>query len=104
MNAARPVLVSDEVGCALDLVQDGDQGYVFPARDVTALTECLSRILSSPETAARMGERARERMRSWSFEEDVRGLRAALAYVTRKACAGPHDSVSSAPFIVQQAE
>jgi hypothetical protein len=31
-----------------------------------------------------MGQRALERIRSWSFEEDVRGLRHALAAVTKK--------------------
>jgi hypothetical protein len=31
-----------------------------------------------------MGDAARERMKTWSFEEDVRGLRAALAQTTGK--------------------
>jgi len=31
-----------------------------------------------------MGEAARRRIASWSFEEDIQGLRHALAYTTRK--------------------
>jgi hypothetical protein len=31
-----------------------------------------------------MGEAAKKRMATWSFEEDIRGLRAALAHTTRK--------------------
>jgi glycosyltransferase involved in cell wall biosynthesis len=36
-----PVIVSDAVGAAADLVRDGVNGRVFPAGDVAALTEAL---------------------------------------------------------------
>ncbi len=84
MNAARPIIVTDEVGCQRDLITPGVEGEVFPAGDIPALAEALRRVLSTPEHAHRMGQRALERIRSWSFEEDVVGLRHALAEVTRK--------------------
>ncbi len=84
MNAGRAVIVSDDVGCQPDLITDGVEGAIFPARDVAALTDALHRVLATPETAAAMGQRALERIQSWSFEEDVRGLRRALAEVTGK--------------------
>ena len=52
MNAGRAVIVSDEVGCQPDLVEDGVEGCVFPAGDVAALTDALRRVLATPETAA----------------------------------------------------
>jgi glycosyltransferase involved in cell wall biosynthesis len=84
MNAGRAVIVSDEVGCQADLVEDGVEGCVFPAGDVAALTEALRRVLATPETAAAMGMRALATIEEWNFEEDVRGLRRAIAQVTRK--------------------
>jgi glycosyltransferase involved in cell wall biosynthesis len=84
MNAGRPVIVSDDVGCQPDLIADGVEGCVFPAGDVAALTDSLRRVLATTETAMRMGERGLKRIRAWNFEEDVRGLRLALASVTRK--------------------
>ena len=87
MNAGRAVIVSDEVGCQRDLITDGVEGAVFPAGDVEALTGALRRTLASPEIAAEMGRRALERIDAWNFEEDVRGLRRALAAVTRKITA-----------------
>ena len=84
MNAARPVIVTDEVGCQRDLITPGVEGEVFPAGDVSALADALRRVLTTPERAHTMGQRALERIRSWSFEEDVTGLRRALAEVTRK--------------------
>jgi glycosyltransferase involved in cell wall biosynthesis len=82
MNAGRAVIVSDEVGCQPDLVTDGVEGCVFPAGDVTALTNALRRVLATPETAAEMGRRAQERIRDWGFEQDLRGLKQALLEVT----------------------
>ncbi len=87
MNAGRAVIVSDEVGCQPDLVDDGVEGCVFRGRDVAGLTDALRRVLATPETAAAMGQRGLKKIRTWSFEEDVRGFREAIAYVTRKITA-----------------
>jgi glycosyltransferase involved in cell wall biosynthesis len=88
MNAGRAVVVSDDVGCQPDLVEDGVEGCVFPVGDVSALTEALRRVLATPETAEVMGRRALAKIQTWDFEEDVRGLRRAIAQVTRKIAAG----------------
>ena len=87
MNAGRAVIVSDDVGCQPDLITDGVEGYVYPVGDVNALTEALRRILNSPEATAEMGRRALEKIRTWSFEEDVYALRSAIAQVTHKITA-----------------
>ena len=84
MNAGRAVIVSDEVGCQSDLITDGVEGAIFPAGDVHALADALRRVLATPETSAEMGRRAQDRIRHWSYEEDIRGLRRALAAVTEK--------------------
>jgi glycosyltransferase involved in cell wall biosynthesis len=81
MNAARPAIVSDDVGCGPDLIENGVNGCIYPVGDVGALADALRRVLETPGAAERMGQRAGERIRSWSFEEDVRGLRQALASV-----------------------
>jgi glycosyltransferase involved in cell wall biosynthesis len=81
MNAARAVVVSDDVGCAPDLIEDGVNGCIYPVGDVGALARALCRVLETPGAAEAMGQRAFERIQSWSFEEDVRGLRQALEHV-----------------------
>jgi glycosyltransferase involved in cell wall biosynthesis len=79
MNAARPVIVSDQVGCHPDLVHNGENGYVFPALNVQALAECLRRLLDDPATRASMGEKSLRLVQQFSFEQDIAGLRQALA-------------------------
>ncbi len=74
MNAGRAIIVSDEVGCEPDLVSDGDNGCVFPARDVAALTDALERVLASALTYRAMGERSLTRIQSFNFEANVQEL------------------------------
>jgi glycosyltransferase involved in cell wall biosynthesis len=79
MNAGRAVIVSDEVGCQPDLVVDGENGCVFPAGNVAALTAALERVLADPQTCRSMGVRSLERIQEFSFDRDVEGLMHAFA-------------------------
>lgn len=84
MNAGKPVIISNDLGCQPDLVTNGVEGYVFPVGDVDALTEALRKILATPETAEEAGRRALEKINTWSFEENIHGLRQAIASLTHK--------------------
>jgi glycosyltransferase involved in cell wall biosynthesis len=83
MASGLPVIVTNEVGSAIDLVRQGENGYVYPMGDIPALKNALAAVLV-PGAAKVMGQRSRERMSTWSFREDVEGLRAALVSVTRR--------------------
>lgn len=82
MNAARPVIVTDEVGAALDLVRDGENGFIYPATNIDGLHSALVRAIEDPAKTAEMGQRALQRVNEWDFEADVSGLLSALHYVT----------------------
>lgn len=81
MNAGRAIVVSDEVGCQRDLVTDGVNGRVFPARNVPALRAALQDLINDPDKRREMGRRSLERINHWSFEEDIRGIREALHHL-----------------------
>jgi glycosyltransferase involved in cell wall biosynthesis len=81
MNAARPVIVSDDVGCAPDLVQDGVNGCIYPTSDIDALSQALKRILASPASVEAMGANAYHRIQQWGLEQDVKGIRNALQHL-----------------------
>ncbi len=82
MNAGKPVVVSDRVGAGPDLVEDGVNGFVFPARDVAALADRLRKLIDNPEHRAAMGARSLEKVAQLGFDADRDGLLAALAAVT----------------------
>lgn len=74
MNAGRAVIVSDEVACAVDLVASGENGVVYPARDVEALAEALTQVLSDPNRLREMGEKSLERISRWGIEQTALGI------------------------------
>jgi glycosyltransferase involved in cell wall biosynthesis len=81
MNAARAIVISDQVGCGPDLIHDGVNGFVFPAQNVDALSHVLRRFLDEPGLAHPMGKKAAETIATNNFQQDVEGLRRALAFV-----------------------
>ena len=87
MNAGRAVIVTDDVGAQPDLVTNGVEGFVYPVGDVDALTEALRTVLETPGLAERMGRAGLERISRWSFDEDIEGLRHAVAELTKKISA-----------------
>lgn len=74
----KPVIVSDHVGCARDLVRPGKNGLVFRAKDVDALAGCLEKALSDPERLARWGRNGRRLVERYSYATAARGLCRAL--------------------------
>ena len=80
MNAGRPVIVSDQVGCQQNLVQIGGNGYVVKAGDRQSLVQALHDVLGN-EAWRRMGAESLQIIRRYSFEENVCGLRRALQSV-----------------------
>jgi glycosyltransferase involved in cell wall biosynthesis len=65
LACGRPVLVSDRVGCAPDLV-NGTYGAVFPSNDLSALTRTLGELINNPELRSDMRRTASEH--AWSFD------------------------------------
>lgn len=82
MNAGRPVIVSEGVGCQTDLVTHGVEGLVFPVGSIEALCHALMQIFATRGLVQEMGAAASKRISGWGFEEDVSGLRRAIAAAT----------------------
>ena len=73
-----PLVLSERVGAAHDLLRDGENGFLVPAEDVTAAADALRR-LRDPDLRRRMGERSRELVRGWSYDASVAAFLAATS-------------------------
>lgn len=73
-----PLIVSDIVGSAVDLVQVGKNGYVFPMGDVDALTKAMEELARDPVRRAAFGKKSREIVEGYSYEKDVEGIKKVL--------------------------
>lgn len=78
MNGACAVVVSDECGCAEDLIDDAC-GRVVPAGKADALAAALADILADEGRAQSMGRASRARVAEWTYDLDVQGLKRALS-------------------------
>jgi glycosyltransferase involved in cell wall biosynthesis len=68
MHAGLPVVASSAVGAAAGgLVRDGRNGLVVPERDERALAVAIRRLVDDPSMAARLGEQARDDVRSFNY-------------------------------------
>lgn len=78
MASGLPVLVSRGVGCASDLVVEGENGYGFDPRDAGKLAGLMGRVAGKGEgELAAMGEASRRIIAEWGPDRFARGLKAA---------------------------
>ncbi|WP_245999587.1 glycosyltransferase family 4 protein [Paraflavitalea soli] len=75
MASGLPVLASDKVGGAVDLIQQGQNGYIFPHGNVEQLHKHLLNISTKP---ALMGQHSEEIIRSWNFSAIVNSIQSTL--------------------------
>jgi glycosyltransferase involved in cell wall biosynthesis len=81
MACGRPVLVSDRVGCATDVIEP-TCGRVFPANNLPALEKAMDELIENPDNLRQMGRAAAARGRSF----DVAVTEAALVAAVERVC------------------
>jgi glycosyltransferase involved in cell wall biosynthesis len=79
MNFGLPVIASDHVGCAADLVLEGRTGAVVPHNDTRRLAETIERMVIDEPGRRAMGRHARELVDRYSIAAAADGIIAACA-------------------------
>ncbi len=73
MACRRAVLVSSACGCAVDLIETSINGYVFKNDQLNDLVDKMS-LLSDKEAAAKIGERASDKIMDWNYEKIIKAV------------------------------
>jgi len=73
-----PLVLSDRVGAAHDLLRDGENGVLVPVNDVSAAARALRRLASDPLARVTYGARSREIAAVWGYEPSVDAFREAV--------------------------
>jgi glycosyltransferase involved in cell wall biosynthesis len=81
MACGLPAIVSDQVGSAVDLVRDGNTGFVHGCGDVPGLARLLAGCAGNPGQLEVMGASARNLVEGYNFDRVVSGIESALSYV-----------------------
>jgi glycosyltransferase involved in cell wall biosynthesis len=79
-----PLVLSDHVGAALDLLRGGENGFLVPVDEPAAAAAALRKLAASSELRRRMGERSRELIRGWGYEPSVESFVAAVREATAR--------------------
>jgi glycosyltransferase involved in cell wall biosynthesis len=77
-----PLVLSDRVGAAPDLLRDGENGILVPAGDVAAATGALARLAGDDPLRERMGARSRELVQGYGYGPSLDNLLAAVREAT----------------------
>jgi glycosyltransferase involved in cell wall biosynthesis len=77
-----PLVLSEQVGAARDLLRDGENGFLVPVGDVDAAADALTRLSTDPGLRERMGAGSRELVRGFGYGPSVDNLLAAVREAT----------------------
>lgn len=69
MACGRAVLVSNKVGCATDLVENGKNGYIFEAGNSADFQNKLAEIIHNKEFIEQAGQYSQKQITEWNFEK-----------------------------------
>jgi glycosyltransferase involved in cell wall biosynthesis len=78
-----PIIASNRVGSTFDLVHDGENGYTFFPGDISSLITLTENLLLDNDKRAAFGQRSREIINHWSFQETINGIQCALKKCSR---------------------
>jgi glycosyltransferase involved in cell wall biosynthesis len=79
-----PLLLSERVGAAHDLLVDGQNGMLVRAGDTAAAAEALVRLADDPKLRRAAGARSRELVASWGYEPSVDDFVVAVRVLARR--------------------
>jgi len=83
MNLGLPIIASDMVSSARDLIRHGENGWVYPSGAIDSLAACLSEAASLGREGLRVkGQRSLEIISRWGIPETASGILDALGSVT----------------------
>ena len=78
MACCRPVIISDKVGCAVDLIKEGHNGWIFKHDDIKNLVDKIQKAASDKENLKSMGNNAEKFIAKWSFEKIAEAIETLL--------------------------
>lgn len=79
MACGSPVIVSENVGCAQDLVVNGKNGYTFNPASVEELSSVLEHFVKDPSLAVSMGKAGYQHIKQWGPQRFAEGAVNAVA-------------------------
>jgi glycosyltransferase involved in cell wall biosynthesis len=78
MNFRLPIVVTDAVGSAADLIVPGENGFVVSREDPEALVAAMRRLIDSADLRRSFGSVSHRRIGDWNYDAAAEGVVAAV--------------------------
>ena len=95
MNFGLPIVVSDKVGCAEDLVRHGQNGFVVKHHDVRALADSIGQLVADGELRRAFGAGSVDIVEEYSIESCADGIVAACMAEEGRRTAWKQEALAS---------
>ena len=69
MAAGKAILVSNKVGCATDLINSGENGFIFESQNIKEFVNKLKALLDLD--LLKLGQKSKDIIRNWNFENQM---------------------------------
>jgi glycosyltransferase involved in cell wall biosynthesis len=80
--AGLPLVLTDRVGAAADILEPGVNGELVASGDIDAQAHAIARLAGDGDLRARYGRRSRELIAAWGYEPSVESFVAAIQRAT----------------------
>jgi glycosyltransferase involved in cell wall biosynthesis len=84
MAMGRPVIAS-RIGGLIDIVKDGESGFLVPAGNSAALAQAMKRLLDDKSLRERLGQAARQRSQDFRASVVIPRIEAVYQKLTKMA-------------------
>jgi glycosyltransferase involved in cell wall biosynthesis len=75
-----PIITTNKVACAQDLVYHGENGFVYSVGDIESLSYYVKKLLIDEEMRKNMGKNSLKIISYWNYDKCVEGILQALRY------------------------
>ena len=84
MNFEMPIIVTDIVGTAHDLVKDGENGFIVKVGDIDEIAKKIDYFNKNRDAIKTMGKKSFDIVQRWNYKEDIKGILNAFNYLIDK--------------------
>ena len=74
MNFALPIITTDMVGAAYDLVKNGENGFVYKSGDIKKLAEHIQKLVENNALRKKMGVNSSAFIKNWNYGESTKKI------------------------------
>ena len=82
MYFGKPVIATNAVGSAFDMIKNGKNGFIVPEKETTPLCDAMKKILENPDLEVRMQEESKRILfENFNYQNMVEAFNAAISSI-----------------------